>query len=241
VSWIGYTYARERFLLLLYGKSKLLLLTDAKKSDIEGYFKEAAILFSDINNKTKPYSALPTGTAVSPLRGPILYTLCRSTRPEIVIETGVANGGSSAFILGALEKNGRGHLYSIDIHRPGHNSPYPDEDPSYKWASQLPEGKDVGWLIPEDLRRRWTLVLGKTQEKLPELLSSVKDVDIFFHDSDHSYNNMAYEFRAAWPHIRKNGYLVSDDIDLNGAFSEFLRKSEPSKYVIFRRLGVLRK
>jgi len=44
-----------------------------------------------------------------------LYVFCRHFQPEIVIETGVYYGASSAFILKALEANGKGHLYSIDL------------------------------------------------------------------------------------------------------------------------------
>lgn len=42
--------------------------------------------------------------------------LVRILRPTVVIETGVANGISSAFILKALDKNNEGMLYSIDLH-----------------------------------------------------------------------------------------------------------------------------
>jgi hypothetical protein len=43
-----------------------------------------------------------------------LYALCRLIRPRIVVETGVAAGVSSAFILKALNDNSYGILHSID-------------------------------------------------------------------------------------------------------------------------------
>jgi hypothetical protein len=43
---------------------------------------------------------------------------------------------------------------------------------------------------------------------------------IFFHDSDHSYENMFYEFTAAWK-ILKPIAILSDDVNLNKSFSDF--------------------
>ena len=44
-----------------------------------------------------------------------LYFLVRELKPEKIIETGVHRGVSSLFILQALEDNGKGELYSIDL------------------------------------------------------------------------------------------------------------------------------
>ena len=38
-------------------------------------------------------------------------------QPKIAVETGVANGFSTAFSLLALQANGEGHLHSIDLPR----------------------------------------------------------------------------------------------------------------------------
>src|SRR2546429_265801 len=43
------------------------------------------------------------------------YAAIRAFAPEIVVETGVANGVSSSYLLLALEMNGQGRLYSIEI------------------------------------------------------------------------------------------------------------------------------
>jgi len=102
-----------------------------------------------------------------------LYTMVRILKPEIVIETGVFEGHSSLSILSALKENNKGSLYSIDV-------PSPD----------LPSGKVPGWTVPEHLRNRWDLRAGKSSDLLPALLLEVKDVDIFLHDSEHSYENM---------------------------------------------------
>ena len=44
-----------------------------------------------------------------------LYALCRKLKPDVVVETGVASGVSSSYILCALHENEHGQLYSIDV------------------------------------------------------------------------------------------------------------------------------
>jgi hypothetical protein len=44
-----------------------------------------------------------------------VWCLVRHLRPRKVVETGVAHGVTSRFILEALKKNGDGHLWSIDL------------------------------------------------------------------------------------------------------------------------------
>ena len=47
--------------------------------------------------------------------GVYLYALMRRLAPRTVVETGVCNGFSTAFILAALERNGAGELHSLDF------------------------------------------------------------------------------------------------------------------------------
>ena len=123
------------------------------------------------------------------------YALVRLLKPEIVIETGVGAGVSSWTILHAMEENGVGTLVSIDLPTPN--------------TELLPE---VGYLVPQELRRRWDLRTGSSQRLLPQALDEFVEIDIFQHDSRHSYSNQLREYRAAWPFIRVGGMLVSDDV-----------------------------
>lgn len=134
-----------------------------------------------------------------------LYIVMRSLRPERVVETGVARGLSSLVILAALKENGRGHLYSIDF------------PISKDW---LGGSGTPGYLVKGDLKTKWSLILGKSSDKLPRLLAELGSIDVFFHDSNHSYENMKFEFATAWPFINREGLLVSDDVNSNSAFTE---------------------
>lgn len=164
---------------------------------------------------------LPVGGMTTSGRGPVLYAISRLMKPSIVVETGVASGVSSTYILASLQANGGGRLFSID---------FPNS------ADTLP----TGWLVPENLKDRWELLVGKSSERLPILLREIGEVDIFLHDSDHSYENMMSEFHFAWPHIRPGGLLLSDDTDVNNAFSDFA-KGKHRRPIQFYLLGAIRK
>lgn len=153
------------------------------------------------------------------------YVLVRAVEPDVVVETGVANGVSSAYILLALERNARGHLYSVDIGE----------------GEFLPAGRETGWVVPQSLRARWSLHLGDAKLLLPRLLAELGEVDIFIHDCLHTYEHMLWEFRAAYPSLREGGFLVADDALWNAAFPEFARAVQSRHVRIIRGVGYLRK
>jgi hypothetical protein len=159
------------------------------------------------------------GSAAAQDRGPVLYAITRALRPQQVVETGVASGASSVYFLEALRANGGGTLHSVDL---------PLElwdDPKFRdgVGVHLPIGKRPGWLVSDELRARWKFHAGDTRSVLPGVVSSVGGVDLFFHDSDHSYSTMTFEYSTAWPHLTAEGVLGSDDVDRNSAFGEFVR------------------
>jgi len=156
-----------------------------------------------------------------------LYVLVRAMKPRTIVETGVASGLSSAHMLRALAANGGGMLYSIDL-------------PNVQEGSVLPNGRTSGWIVPDSLRGRWKLQLGDSRKLLPELLRSLDGVDIFLHDSDHSYESMLFEFEQAFPTLEHGGLLLSDDVHLHSAWKDFCAKHNLRPTYI-NHLGVTRK
>jgi len=211
-------------------KRKLLKLLKVTKNEIEEYLDEfeTSDLLKQVVDRLNPYIHLSLGDMLSPLRAPTIYVITRALAPNTVVETGVASGASSFTILLALEKNKKGALHSIDL---------PNQDP----LAVLPEGKEPGWVIPEELRNRWTLTLGRTQERLRPLLCELKIIDIFLHDSEHTYETMTFEFSNIWPYLRDGGILLSDDIYSNNAFEDFIGVARPSYSTRFGAFGVARK
>ena len=156
-----------------------------------------------------------------------VYAVVRAIKPGVIVETGVASGLSSAHILRALAANGTGTLHSIDL-------------PNVQQGSVLPEGRASGWIVPDSLRFRWKLQIGDSRKLLPDLLRTLGHVDIFLHDSDHSYENMSFEFEQAFPRLEPGGLLMSDDTHLHTAWDDFCAKHglRPTRV---GHLGVTRK
>lgn len=164
-----------------------------------------------------------------------LYYVVRMTKPRIVLETGVYRGVSSALILGALEDNGCGKLVSIDLP----NVRYVDPTTGGVDSSPLQSGENTGFAIPESLRARWDLRLGDTRRILPDTLRELGQIDFFYHDSEHTYETMKWEYCTVLPHLTLNGTIASDDVGWNSAFEEFVAKNAFMWHgTIAGRLGV---
>ena len=105
----------------------------------------------------------------------------------------------------------------------------------------------IGVVIPNNLRDRWELKIGTSEEILKKILTNFSSIDIFLHDSLHTYKNMYYEFETAWPFIKEGGFLLSDDITANNAFSDFYKAIEKEPIIMTQNqnppsyLGILRK
>ncbi len=140
-----------------------------------------------------------------------LYYLVRALRPRIVVETGVCYGASSSYILEALAANGYGELYSIDL---GNAK---DEPPS-------------DFFVPRRLHRRWHLCIGDSRHLLPPLLRRLRAIDLFHHDSLHTYEHMMWEYETAFPCLSPRGVLSSHDVN---AILSLRRPFRPSPFAVF--------
>jgi hypothetical protein len=141
--------------------------------------------------------------------GILLYSIVRLKKPNVVVETGVGPGSTSALILRGLMQNSKGILYSIDL--PGQDSiVYPQIGRTYN--IHVPPGYEVGWLVPPWTRKRWKLILGDSREELPKLLSSGLKIDIFLHDSLHTDEHIKFELGTVIPYMEKDAFLLADDV-----------------------------
>ncbi len=145
-----------------------------------------------------------------------LYYLVRYYRPKIIVETGVYRGISTAFLLQALKDNGNGYLYSIDLPLAKYTAKDGEVD-----FSPLSKKEETGFAVPNALRDRWKLIIGDSREELPKLLKTIKSVDLFYHDSEHTFEMMTWEFQTIFPFLTNKSVLCSDDILWNNAFQEF--------------------
>jgi hypothetical protein len=149
-----------------------------------------------------------------------LYFVCQLLKPLVVVETGVHYGASTAFMLKALNEFG-GHLYSVDLPNVKYLSD--DGEPHY---DMLVDDLEPGFVVPQELRSNWNLILGDSREKLPELLKALGRVDLFHHDSMHTYEVMMFEFETVWPYLSVGGVMLADDVEWNDAFVDFCKEHQ---------------
>lgn len=157
-----------------------------------------------------------------------LFVMVRALRPELFLETGVANGKSSLMILEAMDRNKNGRLVSVDaatIDSTGIDR--------HKAA-----GADIGWLVPRRLRQRWDLRIGFSSAVLPALTKYDKKIDIFMHDSLSNYENMTFEYGQALRLLKPGAILMSDDIETCNAFKDFSSEHARAQFC-FGTLGVM--
>ena len=127
-----------------------------------------------------------------------LYLLVRLTKPESVVETGVANGISTFFILNAMKSNRFGKLTSIDI--------------SY----------DVTTFLNDEEKMRWELrvlnIKKNPRRQFKDIMAGIEDLSIYQHDGDHSYLWQQMEYNLAFNKLKPGGFLLSGDVDSSFAF-----------------------
>jgi hypothetical protein len=145
-----------------------------------------------------------------------IWCAVRHSRPEVVMETGVAHGVSSRVVLEALALNDRGHLWSIDIANP----------------INLQVHGQTGVAITESCRPRWTYVEGESRQRMPSLVTEVGKVDLFIHDSLHTFKNTLFEMEQAASVMPPGGVMLIDDIRSHDGFATFARRHPEFKTIL---------
>lgn len=122
----------------------------------------------------------------------IYQELVVDLRPDLVIETGTAAGGSALFIASCMDLVGTGRVLTIDItewpHRPTH-----DRITYVAGSSTAPE------------------VVARAAAEAEN--ASVVMVTL---DSKHSRDHVLAELRAYSPLVTPNSYLIVEDTNING-------------------------
>jgi hypothetical protein len=149
--------------------------------------------------------------------GRVAWCLARHLQPASIVETGVGRGLTTRVLLEALERNGGGRLWSIDL------PPLLER----RFAEQ------TGAAVPERLRERWTLLHGSSRRRLAGLLADLGQVDLFLHDSMHTTRNLRFELDHVWPALAPLGAALIDDVEKNVATGEFLQAHPETPSVIF--------
>jgi predicted O-methyltransferase YrrM len=209
-----------RFLSLQFGVNAVDLLHQYRRSR---FYREFQQRRAALDRFAGPYRFGTTG-----LFGcEAVYLLVRASRPKIAVDTGVLYGASTAHILAAMSDNGTGELHSIDIGRDPREPPHQ-------------------FFIPPHLQSRWELIIGDSRDELPRLLQRCGNIDLFYHDSLHTWEHMLWEYETALPHLTDRGLLASDDVENAPSLRRLFRQNAfPAfchargiLYTTFHNLGV---
>ena len=123
-----------------------------------------------------------------------LQELIWSIKPDILIETGIAHGGSLIFYASLFEAMGHGRVIGIDIDIRAHNRAAIESHPMMQRIRMI-EGSSIA---PEVVKQVKDLV--RDDEKVIVIL-----------DSNHSREHVLGELRAYAPLIQVGGYMVATD------------------------------
>ena len=133
------------------------------------------------------------------------YALVRAAQPESIVETGTHLGLGSCVIAAALLRNGHGRLTTIDV------------DP------------DAGYLIGEP----WASVIDRRIGDSAALLAGLKDVDMFLHDSLHTYDHETRELATVEANLRPNAIVLSDNAHESSALADWAERTGRN-YLFFK-------
>jgi hypothetical protein len=124
---------------------------------------------------------------------------------DLIIESGTQHGISALFMERfAITKNTK--IYSIDIKN-----------------NVIPEGiGKINYVVLSSPVR-------KSFKTFTKRIIKSNGRSLYFHDSDHSYENMSFEFNWAWNELKVD-CLISDDVSENTAFSKFVLKNKLTPY-----------
>ena len=117
-----------------------------------------------------------------------------SAKPDVIIETGVARGGSVIFLASMLELLGKGKVIGIDIDIRPHNR---------EAISQHPMGKRVSLIEGSSIDPP---TLAKVRAEFPQARSVMVILD-----SDHSRDHVLGELRDYGPMVTQDQYMVVAD------------------------------
>jgi len=168
-------------------------------------FAAATDLLAATNKYDYTYLWSWLGVTIIQLPADILATqeVIWATKPDVIIEAGVARGGSVLFMASLLELVGKGKIVGIDIDIRAHNRDSIERHPMAKRV-RLIEGPSTD-----------PTVVAKVNAEIPKGASVMVVLD-----SDHSREHVLAELRSYGPLVTPGCYLVVADTILGHFDSE---------------------
>jgi cephalosporin hydroxylase len=131
-------------------------------------------------------------------------------RPDLIIETGIAHGGSLILSASILELLGKGHVLGIDIDIRKNNKQEIEKHPMFKRITMI-QGSSIDKKIISRVKK-----FAKEKKKIMIIL-----------DSNHTHKHVLEELRAYSPLVTKGSYLIVFDTIIENLPDELINKQRP--------------
>ena len=175
--------------------------------------KDAAKKFNDASNSNQysyNFSWMGRPIIQYPQDMIAMQEIIWEVKPDLIIETGIAHGGSLIYYASLLELIGKGEVLGIDIDIRAHNKAEIEKHPMYKRIKML-EGSSISESIVEQVK---TAALGK--EKILVCL-----------DSNHTYEHVLSELRLYTPFVSVGSYIVVFDTIVEDLPDNYFKEERP--------------
>jgi len=127
-------------------------------------------------------------------------------KPDLIIETGIARGGSMILYASILELIGKGEVLGVEIHLEKHHKKAIEEHPLSHRIKMI-EGSSTA---PEVI------------DQIKEIVKDKKKVLVFL-DSHHTHDHVLEELKLYSPFITKGSYLVAFDTVVEDLPADFVK------------------
>lgn len=149
----------------------------------------------------------------------LMQELIYNVQPDIIIETGIAHGGSLVYYASLMELIGKGRVIGIDIDIRKHNRKVIETHPLYK-RIELIEGSSISDEIIEMLHTK---------------VSDAADVIVSL-DSDHTKQHVLRELLLYQKFVKPGGYIVAFDTNTSqlaelGVFDRMYIDNSPKEAI----------
>lgn len=177
------------------------------------------------NSPARIVSEIHATSAIPRHWGKFLFRLIRATNPKTVLELGTNLGVSACYIQAALDLNGRGCTF-VTI----------EGDPT---LASIAEGSVAR--VSSNLPK---IVVGRFQDRLPQVLQDLDSVDVVFIDGHHEHDAMIRYYETVKSHFSSDSCVVFDDLylwnrSLRSAWEEILAGCPQPEVYDFAKLGIL--
>lgn len=140
----------------------------------------------------------------------IMQEIIWDLKPDLIIETGIAHGGSLIYYASILELIGKGEVLGIDIDIRDHNKAEIEKHPMFKRIRMI-QGSSIDKSIVEEVAKE----------------AAGKKVVLVCLDSNHTHDHVLEELKLYNQFVTKDSYLVAFDTIVEILPKEFFSGERP--------------